>query len=61
MKKDELVKLFKVAHRSFYFNPSKIIKTLVKISTYEELKRIVRGGLSLFRMEFLKGDAAHRL
>lgn len=61
MKKDELVKLFKTAHRSFYFNPSKIIRTLINISTYEELKRIVRGGLSLFRMEFLKGDAAHRL
>ena len=61
MKKDELVKLFKVAHRSFYFNPSKIMRTLVKITTMEELKRIVRGGLSLFKMEFLKGDAARRL
>lgn len=61
MKKDELVRLFKLAHRDFYFNPRKILNTLKKITTYEELKRIVRGGLSLLRMEFLTGDAARRL
>lgn len=59
--KEELVKLFKSVHRDFYFNPSKIAKTLLKISTIEEMKRIVRGGLSLIKMEFLKGTAAHRL
>ncbi len=61
MSKEELVRLFKKVHRDFYFNPKKIIKTFLKISTAEELKRIIRGGISLIKMEFLRGDARGRL
>jgi len=61
IKKEELIRFFKIAHRRFYFNASKIMRTLLKITTLSELKRILRGGLSLFRMEFLRGDAARRL
>ncbi|MCE1247898.1 MAG: B12-binding domain-containing radical SAM protein [Firmicutes bacterium] len=61
MKKDELIKLFKKAHRDFYFNPSKVIRTLVKISTPSEFKRIFRGGMSLLKMELINGRAEHRL
>ncbi|MCD4783176.1 MAG: B12-binding domain-containing radical SAM protein [Candidatus Eremiobacteraeota bacterium] len=59
--KDELIKAFKTAHRDFYYNPVKVFKTFLKIGTFEELKRIVRGGLSLLKMEFLTGNASHRL
>jgi anaerobic magnesium-protoporphyrin IX monomethyl ester cyclase len=61
MKKEELIKLFKEAHRDFYFSPSKIIRTLMKIASPEELVRIVKGGISLMKMEFLGGDARGRL
>lgn len=61
MSKETLVKLFKKVHRDFYFNPSKIFRTVFRITTMEELKRIIRGGISLIRMEFLKEKATRRL
>jgi len=59
--KDELIKIFKIAHRDFYYNPGKILRTFLNIGTFEELKRIIRGGLSLLKMEFIRGNAVHRL
>lgn len=56
MNKDTLISLFKEAHRDFYLNPRKIAATLARISTPEELKRILRGGIALVKMEFLKGN-----
>lgn len=54
--KGTLLKAFKIVNRSFYFHPKILTRTLLAISTLEELKRIVRGGLSLIKMEFLAAD-----
>ncbi len=59
--KAELISLFKEVHRDFYLNPGRILKTISRISTGDELARILRGALALLKMEFLTGDGSGRL
>ncbi|GAB1402128.1 radical SAM protein [Elusimicrobiota bacterium] len=51
--KDELFKLLKSAHRKFYFRPFYILKTILNLHSFFEFKRILIGGISLLKIEFL--------
>lgn len=57
LSKEEILELLKELHRSFYFSPKVIWRTFSSIQTPTELKRIILGGLSLLRMEFLRPQA----
>ena len=54
--KKELLDIFKIVHRDFYYNPRVLFRTLLSIENTADLTRILKGGLQLFRMEFLKPD-----
>lgn len=50
LKRDELAELFYYAYRKFYIRPSCIARNLFSISTFNEFKRMLSGGLKiLFR------------
>ncbi len=52
--KDELVKAFRKVNYAFYAHPATLWRTFTRIRTWPELKRIIKGGLSLVRLAFLK-------
>lgn len=54
MSKDELFQIFKEVNREFYFNPRKLLKTLMSIQSMAQMKRIFRGGMGLLRLQMLK-------
>jgi len=54
LSKEELLRLFKIVNRSFYFHPRTLLKTFASIRTRAELKHILLGGLQLGRMELLR-------
>lgn len=56
MSKEELLQIFKEVNRQFYFNPRKVLRTLAKITSFEELKRIARGGLAIARLQLLSAS-----
>ena len=54
LSKKEMLELFKVLHRRFYFSPKVLLRTLTSLETFEDFKRIFRGGMTLFKLEFIK-------
>jgi len=52
--KDELIGFLKRAHRSFYYRPLTVLRSLSDIHSVKELKRLFMGGISLVKLEFLK-------
>lgn len=51
---EELIEIFKIAHRAFYLRPQKVLQTLKDLHSFAEFKRMFLGGLSLIKMEFLR-------
>ncbi len=49
LSKDDLAKLLKKAHRDFYFRPSYILKSLMKIRNPRQLKRLIKSGIGIFK------------
>jgi len=54
LSKAELLDIFKIVNRKFYFSAKVLIKTLFSIRSFSEVRRIFLGGISLIRMEFLR-------
>lgn len=50
--KDELLHLLRTAHRKFYYRPIKVLMTLCDSHSITELMRLIKGGLSLLKLEF---------
>lgn len=53
MDKRQLVDLLKAVHNRFYFSPSVMARTLASMRTLPELVRLVKGGVILFKLQFL--------
>jgi radical SAM superfamily enzyme YgiQ (UPF0313 family) len=53
LSKEELLKLFKIVHRDFYYDPKVILRTLGSVESAVDLVRLARGGLQLLRLELL--------
>ena len=45
--KDELLDLFKIVHRDFYYDPRVILRTLMSVENMVDLKRLAKGGAQL--------------
>ncbi|MCZ7586244.1 MAG: hypothetical protein M5R36_24605 [Deltaproteobacteria bacterium] len=56
LSKAELLQVFKEINRKFYFHPKTLFRTALNLSTFSELRRVVRGGISLIKLESLKVD-----
>ena len=54
LSKEELLRVFKIVNRRFYFHPRTILRTIFALRSLAEAKRIVLGGISLLRMELLR-------
>ncbi len=54
---EELLDLLKICHRRFYFRPTFIVKSLFKLKSTAELKRLSSSALSLLKMELLSTDS----
>lgn len=57
LSKDELLDLFKMVHRDFYYDPRVILRTLLSVENLVDLKRLAKGGWQLLRMELLRPHA----
>ncbi|NLE65868.1 MAG: B12-binding domain-containing radical SAM protein [Lentisphaerae bacterium] len=57
MSKDRLVGLLRRLHNAFYFSPAVLFRTLLSLRTLPELVRIVRGGIILLKLQFLRADS----
>ena len=51
--KEELLDFLKVAHRKFYYRPMIILNALFSASNMNAFLRVIKGGISLFKLEFL--------
>ncbi|MBM3463283.1 MAG: radical SAM protein, partial [Armatimonadetes bacterium] len=58
MSKEELFQVFKEVNREFYFNPRKLLKTLLDIQSLAQLKRIFFGGVGLIRLQLLNAKTS---
>ena len=54
MDKETLVWLLKQVHNRFYFNPRVLVRTTLSMRTVPEFVRLVRGGLILLKLQFLR-------
>lgn len=54
MDKETLVWLLKQVHNRFYFNPRVLVRTTLSMRTIPEAIRLVRGGLILLKLQFLR-------
>jgi anaerobic magnesium-protoporphyrin IX monomethyl ester cyclase len=54
LSKEQLLELFKIVNRKFYFHPRTLLRTFAGIRTRAELKHILLGGFQLGRMELLR-------
>lgn len=52
--KKDLLRLFKLVNRRFYFHPRTLWRILTGMRTWSELRRTILGGISLLRMELLR-------
>jgi len=50
LNRNELMKLVKLAYKKFYSRPTYIIKRLLKIRSFEELKRKIKAGVNVLRL-----------
>jgi anaerobic magnesium-protoporphyrin IX monomethyl ester cyclase len=55
--KEQILDLLKIAHRKFYMRPRFVARTAAKIASVSEAKRLVAGGLSIFKLELLNGKS----
>lgn len=55
--RDELLELLKICHRKFYFRPKFIAKSIMKLKSTAELKRLSSAALSLVKMELLSSNS----
>jgi radical SAM superfamily enzyme YgiQ (UPF0313 family) len=53
----QLFDIFKRLHRSFYFDPRVILKTLLTVDNPTHLKRLLHGGLSLLKLETIRAGS----
>ena len=51
--KRELLDFLKLAHRKFYYRPGTVLSALSNVHSLTEFKRLIRGGLSLIKLELL--------
>lgn len=51
--KDELLDLLKICHRKFYFRPRFIARSLLKLESKQELKRLSSSAINLLKLELL--------
>lgn len=56
--KEELFKIFQEVNREFYFNPKKMLSTLLDIQSFSQFKRIFLGGLGILRLQFIKAQGS---
>jgi radical SAM superfamily enzyme YgiQ (UPF0313 family) len=52
-----LLRLFKEINRDFYFSPRVIFRTLKELRSPTHLTRILRGGLSIARLQLMRPDS----
>lgn len=57
LSKDELLDLFKIVYRDFYYDPRIVLRTLRSVESLVDLKRLAKGGWQLLRMELLRPHA----
>ena len=57
LSKEELLDLLKICHRKFYFRPRFIARSLFKLESGQELKRLASSALSLLKMELLSTES----
>lgn len=50
---DDLIELFKELNRGFYYNPRTVMRSISNLRSMAELQRLVRGGLTLLKMEMM--------
>jgi len=53
LSKEELLDLLKICHRKFYFRPKFIARSLFKLESKQELKRLTSSALNLLKLELL--------
>lgn len=53
LSKEELLDLLKICHRKFYFRPKFIAKSLLKLQSKAELKRLTSSAINLLKLELL--------
>ena len=54
LSKKDLVSVFKKLNRRFYFHPLTLLRTLLGLRSWAEVKRVFLGGVSLLRMELVR-------
>ncbi len=55
--KEQILDLLKIAHRKFYMRPRFVARTAASIASVSEAKRLIAGGLSIFKLELLNGKS----
>lgn len=50
LSREELIALLRQAYKSFYTRPGYVLKSLLKVKTFDELKRKAKAGLGVFRL-----------
>ena len=55
--KEQILDLLKISHRKFYMRPRFIARTAASIASLSEAKRLLAGGLSIFKLELLNGKS----
>ncbi|MCB9760888.1 MAG: cobalamin B12-binding domain-containing protein [Alphaproteobacteria bacterium] len=54
--KAELLDLLKICHRRFYFRPRFVARSLLKLESPQEFKRLATSAMGLLKLEMLKAD-----
>ena len=54
LSKEQLLEIFKVLHRKFYYHPRTMARIFSRLTTPSELKHVLFGAFQLLRMELLK-------
>ena len=53
MTPEELEDMERYAYKKFYMRPSYILKRILKIRSFEDLKRYIKGGIALIKGGYL--------
>lgn len=56
MDENTLLQLFKEINRAFYFNPKVLWRTLKHIKSLAHLRRLIRGGASIMKLQLIKPE-----
>ena len=57
LSKAQILDLLKIAHRKFYLRPRFMARTAAAVASPAEMKRLVQGGLSIFKLELLNSKS----